>query len=55
MGAIVGATVCLLAFILAFTFEIAASLFDTRREVCQEEVNAIGTTYRRADFLPGDL
>ncbi|MGH8627250.1 MAG: hypothetical protein ACREYC_18955 [Gammaproteobacteria bacterium] len=52
VGAVVGATLGLLAFLLAFTFGLAASRYDTRREVLQEEVNAIGTTYLRASFLP---
>jgi len=54
VGAIVGATLGLLAFMLAFTFGLAASRFDSRREALQEEINAIGTTYLRASFLPGD-
>ena len=54
VGAIVGATVGLLAFMLAFTFGLAASRWDTRREVFLDETNAIGTTYLRADLLPGD-
>ena len=32
----------LLAFMLAFTFGLAASYFQTRREVVLSEVNAIG-------------
>jgi hypothetical protein len=54
VGAIAGATLGLLAFILAFTFGMAASRYDARREMLQEEVNAIGTTYLRAAFLPDD-
>jgi hypothetical protein len=52
VGAMVGATLGLLAFLLAFTFGLAASRFDTRRQVLLDEVNAIGTTYLRAGFLP---
>jgi len=48
----VGATLGLLAFILAFTFGLAAARFDTRRQVLLDEVNAIGTTYLRAGMLP---
>jgi hypothetical protein len=51
VGAIVGATLGLLAFMLAFTFGLAASRFDTRRMVVMEEANAIGTTYLRAGLL----
>ena len=52
VGAMVGATLGLLAFMLAFTFSLAASRFDDRRQVVLEESNAIGTTYLRAATLP---
>lgn len=52
VGAMVGATLGLLAFMLAFTFGLAATRFDTRRQIVVEEANAIGTTYLRAAFLP---
>jgi Protein of unknown function (DUF4239) len=52
VGAIVAATLALLGFILAFTFGMAASRFDARRQVVVEEANAIGTTYLRAGLLP---
>src|SRR5262245_26624923 len=52
VGAMVGATLGLLAFVLAFTFGLAASRFDTRRQVLLDEANAIGTTYLRAAMLP---
>lgn len=52
VGAIVGATLALLGFILAFTFGLAASRFDARRQIVVEEANAIGTTYLRAGLLP---
>jgi hypothetical protein len=48
----VGATLGLLAFILAFTFGLAAARFDARRQVLLDEANAIGTTYLRAGMLP---
>src|SRR5436189_2549739 len=51
VGTMVGATLGLLAFILAFTFGLAASRFDTRRQVLLDEANAIGTTYLRAGML----
>jgi hypothetical protein len=37
---------------LAFTFGLAASRFETRRQVFLDEVNAIGTAYLRAALLP---
>jgi hypothetical protein len=52
VGAMVGATLGLLAFILAFTFGLAAARYDTRRQVLLDEANAIGTTYLRAGMLP---
>ena len=52
VGAIVGATLGLLAFMLAFTFGLAAARFEKRRQLVLDESNAIGTTYLRADFLP---
>jgi hypothetical protein len=52
VGTMVGATLGLLAFILAFTFGLAAARFDARRQVLLDEANAIGTTYLRAAILP---
>lgn len=51
INSIVAATLGLLAFLLAFTFGIAASKFDDRRALVVEEANAIGTTYLRAEYL----
>lgn len=52
VGSIVAAVLGLLAFLLAFTFGIAASKFDERRMLVVDEANAIGTTYLRAGYLP---
>ena len=52
LGSMVGALLGLLAFFLAFTFGIAASRFDSRRQLVLDESNAIGTTYLRAGLLP---
>lgn len=52
VGTMVGATLGLLAFLLAFTFGLAAERFDARRRVVLDEANAIGTTYLRAGMLP---
>jgi hypothetical protein len=52
VGAMVGSTLGLLAFMLAFTFGMAASRFDTRKALVLDEANAIGTTYLRAAMLP---
>jgi hypothetical protein len=46
------ATLGLLAFLLAFTFGLAAARYDARRQLLLDETNAIGTTYLRAAMLP---
>jgi hypothetical protein len=52
VGGIVAAELGLLAFLLAFTFGLAASRFEARRETLLNEANAIGTSYLRAEMLP---
>jgi hypothetical protein len=52
LGGMVGATLGLLAFMLAFTFGLAGTRFEARREVVLTEANAIGTTYLRGAMLP---
>jgi hypothetical protein len=52
VGSMVGTTLGLLAFLLAFTFGLAASRFDGRKALVLEEANAIGTTWLRAGMLP---
>jgi len=52
VGAVVAATLGLLGFMLAFTFGIAGSRFDARRQGVLDEANAIGTTFLRAGLLP---
>jgi len=52
VGSIVAAILGLLAFILAFTFGMASSRYDTRKQLLLDEVNAIGTAFLRTDFLP---
>lgn len=51
IGSIVGSTLGLLAFLLAFSFGLAASRFDERRTLVIDEANAIGTAYLRAGYL----
>ena len=48
----VAAILGLVAFMLAFTFSLAASRFDAKRQTVLEEANAIGTTYLRTRLLP---
>ncbi len=52
VGGIVAAELGLLAFLLAFTFSLAATRFETRRQTLLEEANAIGTAFLRAKMLP---
>lgn len=48
---VVAATLGLLAFMLTFTFGLAGSRFENRRQLVLEEANAIGKTYLRAGYL----
>ncbi len=41
----------MLAFVLAFTFSMAASQYEKRKQMVLEEANAIGTAYLRADLV----
>jgi hypothetical protein len=52
VGSVTGAAFALLAFLLAFTFQIAASRYDARKKLFLDEVTNIRTTYLRAKFLP---
>ena len=52
VGGMVGGALGLLAFMLAFTFGLATSRFEERRQIVLAEANAIGTTYLRAAMLP---
>lgn len=52
LGAMIGSTLGLWAFLLAFLVGIASNRFDERRFLVINEANSIGTTYLRAGFLP---
>lgn len=54
VGPMVGGLLGMLAFVLAFSFSMAAAQYDTRKHNVLEEANVIGTTYLRADLLPED-
>lgn len=47
-----GATLGLLALMIGFTFAMALSRFEARRDAVVNEANAIGTTALRARLLP---
>ncbi|OLL28916.1 hypothetical protein BTH42_24550 [Burkholderia sp. SRS-W-2-2016] len=51
-GVIQAATLTLLALIIGFTFSMAVGRYDQREHFEEEEANAIGTAYLRADLLP---
>ena len=51
VAAMAAAVLGLLAFMLAFTFSMAASRFDARRQAVLEEANAIGTSRLRSRLL----
>lgn len=53
-GTTISAMFGLLAFLLAFTFGMSASRYDTRRENIVDEANAIGTAILRADLYPDE-
>jgi hypothetical protein len=50
-GAMVGAAMALLTFMLAFTFNSAAGRHDARKTLVIDEANAIEKTWLRAGFL----
>jgi hypothetical protein len=52
VSAISAAILGLLAFILAFTFDIVSERYDHRKELVRDEANAIRTSWMRSDFLP---
>ena len=47
-----GATLTLLGLIIGFSFSMAISRYDQRKDYEEAEANAIGTEYVRADLLP---
>jgi hypothetical protein len=53
-GVIIGATLTLLGLLIGFTFSLATTRYDQRKSLEEEEANAIGTEYTRADFLPAE-
>lgn len=52
LGLVVSASLTLLALIIGFSFSMAVSRYDQRKNYEEEEANAIGTEYARADLLP---
>ena len=51
INTLVGATLGLLAFILAFTFSMTTSRFDARKHFLLEEINSIETSWLRSALV----
>jgi hypothetical protein len=49
-----GATLTLLALLIGFTLSMAVNRYDQRKNLEEEEANAIGTEYLRADLIGGE-
>jgi hypothetical protein len=54
LDVVVAATLTLLGLIIGFSFSMATSRYDQRKNLEEAEANAIGTEYLRADLLPAD-
>jgi len=52
LGVILAAILTLLGLIIGFSFSMATSRYDQRKNLEEAEANAIGTEYLRADLLP---
>lgn len=51
---ILTATLTMLGLVIGFTFSMAMTRYDQRKNYEEEEANAIGTEYVRVDVLPAD-
>src|SRR5580698_7028991 len=51
-GMVMSATLTLLGLIIGFSFSMAISRYDQRKNLEEAEANAIGTEYVRGDLLP---
>jgi hypothetical protein len=52
LGVVIATTLSLLGLIIGFTFSMAIGRYDQRKNLEEEEANAIGTEYLRAELLP---
>jgi len=52
IGVVKAATLTLLGLLIGFAFSMAVSRYDQRKNLEEEEANAIGTAYVRVDLLP---
>ena len=53
LGVVLTASLTLLGLIIGFTFSMALTRYDQRKNYETDEANAIGTEYLRATLLPG--
>jgi len=53
-GIVLSAILTLLGLLIGFTFSMAISRYDQRKDYEEAEANAIGTEYVRADLLPAN-
>ncbi len=51
-GVVLAAALTLLGLIIGFSFSMATTRYDARKNFEEAEANAIGTEYVRVDFLP---
>ena len=49
---VIGSILTLLGLLIGFSFSMATSRYDQRKDYEEEEANAIGTEYVRVEFLP---
>jgi hypothetical protein len=52
VGSVVGAALGLLAFMLAFTFQIVDNRYNNRKDLLLDEVTTIRTTYLQSGLIP---
>ncbi|HMK17929.1 MAG TPA: hypothetical protein VK492_07020 [Chitinophagaceae bacterium] len=55
LGAVEGSMLGVMALLLGFTFSIAISKFETRRQITVDEANEIGTAILRCDMYPDSV
>jgi hypothetical protein len=54
LSLVLSASLTLLGLIIGFSFSMAVGRYDQRKNLEEEEANAIGTEYVRADLLPAE-
>jgi len=54
LNVVMASALTLLGLIIGFSFSMAISRYDQRKNLEEQEANAIGTEYLRAELLPAD-